>query len=305
MLQPVDQGQPTGFAGYLPATTAVQVPSYQPQLQPMANEHEGFAVSGNNLSQTQNANVTAQLQQLQMAPVAIPDSQAVPPSMPQQQFVPQTAVTQQPIAPQQVALQQITVQQITPQQVVEPQFQPPSNPPTFVANATSVSSETPVGSFESGLVRKQPTTGLGVGNSLGVVAAVSDKPTAATLPSIALDGYCPVSLAQTAKWVKGNTAITMEYNGVVFRFATAEAQNTFATNPGLYAPVLRGNDAVELLTNRREVAGHRKFGAWYHGQVFLFANAENYEKFQNNPELYAFQARQTANTLAAAHSPTY
>ena len=191
---------------------------------------------------------------------------------------------------------------LSPQSVQLP-MQPQLNQPTFVAAATPVSPAVPVGTFDNGMVRKQPTTGLGGGNSLGVVATVNDRSMAVQLPNIALDGYCPVTLAQTAKWVRGNAEVTTEYDGMVFRFASVESRNAFAANPGLYAPVLRGHDAVELLTNRREVSGHRKFGAWYHGHVFLFANAENYEKFQNNPELYAFQAQQSTNALTASTNP--
>ncbi|MCL2622378.1 MAG: thioredoxin family protein [Planctomycetaceae bacterium] len=266
--------------------------------------------------------------------------QAVPSPMSQSQFVPQTAgeqqfaVAQQPI--QSVQLQQVVEPQfqvatqpstgwgyqnpLHSQEQPMPHFtavaqnplvqqndvqltQPQSNQSGFTASSLSASPVVSVGSFESGMVRKQPTPGLGGGISLGVVAAVNDKPTEVQLPSIALDGFCPVSLAQTAKWVKGSAEITTEYDGVVFRFASVEKQNAFAVNPGLYAPVMRGRDAVELLTNRRDVSGQRKFGAWYHGHVFLFSNAENYEKFQNNPELYAFQANQSANSLAASVNP--
>ena len=157
------------------------------------------------------------------------------------------------------------------------------------------------GAWEADAIRKQPAPGLGAGVSLGIVTATSDKPVTPQMPIVALDGYCAVSLSQQAKWIKGNAEITSEYDGGVFRFASVEAQNAFLANPELYAPVLRGIDVVELLTSRREVAGSRKFGGWYHGRVFLFTSAENYEKFQNNPDLYAFQITQSTNTLATAY----
>ena len=158
------------------------------------------------------------------------------------------------------------------------------------------------GIWETDTIRKQPAPGLGAGVSLGIVTATSDKPVTPQMPIVALDGYCAVSLSQQAKWIKGNTEITTEYDGTVFRFASVEAQNAFFVNPELYAPALRGIDVVELLTSRREVTGSRKFGGWYHGRVFLFTNAENYEKFQNNPDLYAFQITQPTKTLATAYS---
>ena len=163
------------------------------------------------------------------------------------------------------------------------------------------------GIWEADAIRKQPAPGLGAGVSLGIVTATNNKPVTPQMPIVALDGYCAVSLSQQAKWIKGNTEITTEYDGAVFRFASVETQNAFLVNPELYAPVLRGVDVVELLTSRREVTGSRKFGGWYHGRVFLFTSAENYEKFQNNPDLYAFQITQPSNTLATArpvHRPT-
>jgi len=322
-----------------------------------ANYSEGVAMSGNNTDQLQNANVTAQLQQLQAISALVPENPAVfqeiqtPSSMPlyvePQSLESQIADVQQRMVNPLATLQPT----VEPQYDVEPQFHevpfqspvfrasqnvfaaqdqwstqypvmphamspsamtPQNEPvpvllqpyqPTMVANSTSVPPTVSVGSFDNGMVRKQPTPGLGAGTSLGVLAAVSDKSALGQMPTIALDGYCPVSLAHQAKWVKGNTEIVSEYDGVVYRFASIEAQHAFTVNPGLYAPVLRGNDAVELLTNRRGVAGQRKFGAWYHGRVFLFSNAENYEKFQNNPDGYAFQVEQSTNTLAASHTP--
>ncbi len=297
----------TGFAGY-----AMSAPTAVP---PSQDESEGFAVSGQS-SQPQNPTVAARLQQIQVQQIqpvqsagnSVPNPSPMNPpqgTMPQEYAQPMTAGQQQPYmnsAPAQSPMQETSMAQTiqpAPQAVVEPQMQQPM--PSYAASAAPNMS---VGSFENGIVRKQPTTGLGAGTSLGVIAAVSETPGAVQRPTVALDGYCPVSLAQAAQWVKGNADITTEYDGVLFRFASAEMQNAFAVNPSLYAPVLRGNDVVELLTNRREVAGQRKFGAWYHGQVFLFANAENYGKFQTNPELYAFQAQQPANTLAT-HRPTH
>ena len=290
--------QPTDFSDL----SVLQVSPYLQPSQHISSDSEGYAVSGNSNVNQENANVTAQLHQLQAALGSIPNHQVVQPSQPQQFMPPQVAEEQhfavaQPIQP-------TVSQQMVLQQIVEPQpAQSILNQSSLFAAAPPASPMVPSGSYENGIVRKQPTPGLGAGNSLGVVAATSEKPTAIQMPTIALDGFCPVSLAQTAKWVKGNAEIMTEYDGVLFRLASVEARNVFANNPSLYAPVLRGNDVVELLTNRREVTGQRKFGAWYQGQVFLFTSAENYEKFQYNPELYAFQTQQSTNALAVSLNP--
>ena len=284
-------------------------------------EMEGFAVSGKTVvPASQNA-------------VNFEDRMI----MPTQYAVPQNTVAQntasQMFQPQHTEQQQIAQTQVGPYQFVQSQPQPQPEPlhpvastmqpaeatpgtfvpnmptpemgtvSTFVSNAATQNSVTP-GSFDTGIVRKQPNTGLGAGLSLGVLTSTDQKTPTALMPTIALDGYCPVSLAQKAKWVKGSTDISTEYEGIIFRFASEEGKVAFAANPELYAPVLRGIDVVELLTNRRETTGSRKFGAWYHGRVFLFVNADNYEKFQNNPELYAFLANQSQSDKALASTRT-
>jgi len=290
--------QPTDFSDL----SVLQASPYQQPSQHISSDSEGYAVSGNSNVNQENANVTAQLHQLQTALGSIPNHHAVQPSLPQQ-FMPPQVTEEQHFAVTQ-PIQPTVSQQMVLQQTVEPQpAQSILNQSSLFAAASPASPMLPSGSYENGIVRKQPTPGLGAGNSLGVVAAVSEKPTAIQMPTIALDGFCPVSLAQTAKWVKGNIEITTEYEGILFRFASDEARNAFANNPRLYAPVLRGSDAVELLTNRREVIGQRKFGAWYHGQVFLFTNEENYEKFHINPAFYAFHTQQSTNALATARNP--
>ena len=316
--QPINTGQATDFSGF----SVAQSSPFQQPSQHLLDESEGYAVSGNsNVHQTgihqASANVTSPLPQQQTTLGSIPIPQAVQSSVPQQ-FSPQQSMSQQNVVEQKFAATQLfqptisqqqvpqpmVSQQVNPQQTVEPQpAQPVWNPSSWIASAPLDSPMASAGTFENGMIRKQPTPGMGAGNSLGVIAAVSVTSPMVQMPTIALDGYCPVSLAQTAQWVKGNAEITMEYDGILFRFVSVEARNAFANHPRLYAPVLHGNDAVELLTNRREVTGQRKFGAWYHGQVFLFTSAENYEKFQNNPELYAFQTQQPTNALSVARSP--
>lgn len=286
--QAVVQQQGNGFADYALNAQPMNTQFANAQIMPAQDEQEGFAVSGKSNPQ-QVSPVFYQAQQ-QFAVAQMPDG------------------TQQAVQP--VAAQPPLVAGMTPDMMTAtavPGTQDQITQQTTMMQTTSpsmpvVTPGTVGGTFETDAIRKQPTIGLGAGTSLGIVAAVSGKPLSVQMPTVALDGYCAVSLSQQAKWLKGSPEITTEYDGVIFRFATLEARDAFAVNPELYAPVLRGNDAVELLTSRREVSGSRKFGAWYHGRVFLFSNVENYEKFQNNPELYAFQAQHPGNALAATRS---
>jgi len=156
------------------------------------------------------------------------------------------------------------------------------------------------GTLENGTIYKQPLPGLGGGTSFGVVAAVKNDAQPQPQAEVGLDGYCPVSLTEKTQWVKGNPEITAQYEGVLFRFASAESQIKFTSRPEFYAPILKGLDVVEWTVNRRNVPGIRKFGGWYRGKIFLFVNAENYEKFRANPEFYLQKFQQTTPTIAAA-----
>ncbi|MDR1384245.1 MAG: thioredoxin family protein [Planctomycetaceae bacterium] len=172
----------------------------------------------------------------------------------------------------------------------------------FVAHSNSASTTEIVstsGVIENGHPRKQPVTGLEAGMSFGVLSSINNDVSEQHKP-LALDGYCPIALAEKTEWVKGNPAITVEYEGVVFRFCSAESQIKFTSRPEIYAPIIKGHDVVEWIINRHEISGNRKFGAWYYGRIFLFANSENYEKFKTNPEFYAQPFLQTSTIIASA-----
>ena len=58
--------------------------------------------------------------------------------------------------------------------------------------------------------------------------------------SVALDGYDPVAYFTDGKPVEGRSEITHEWNGAVWRFATAEHRDLFVADPAKYAPQYGG-----------------------------------------------------------------
>ena len=46
-----------------------------------------------------------------------------------------------------------------------------------------------------------------------------------------LDGYCPVTLWKSRKWIKGTSEHQAEFRGQVYHFATAEAHDEFEADP--------------------------------------------------------------------------
>ncbi len=104
--------------------------------------------------------------------------------------------------------------------------------------------------------------------------------------SLALEGYCPVSLQKMNKWVKGNPAIQATFDGHTYYFANEEGKQMFAEDPAKYAPVLGGDCVVSLAKMGKRVPGNIRQAVLQEGRLFLFANAEGKKMFQADPQAY-------------------
>lgn len=108
----------------------------------------------------------------------------------------------------------------------------------------------------------------------------------AETPMIALDGYCPVALAATRKWVKGDAAFSAEHRGQIYYLSSAEQKSAFEADPRKYVPQLLGCDPVILRDTDLAVPGSIRFGAYYDDELFLFATQENRTAFKSEPQRY-------------------
>lgn len=115
-------------------------------------------------------------------------------------------------------------------------------------------------------------------------------PTTNAAPSekllVGLDRYSPVALAKYRQWRKGKTDYALVYQGVVYLLCDEDEYREFQANPGKYAPRLLGCDPVILWNSDRAVPGSTQFGAYFDGELFLFASAENRDRFKANPTLF-------------------
>lgn len=100
---------------------------------------------------------------------------------------------------------------------------------------------------------------------------------------VAMEGYCPVSLWRTRKWVRGKTEFGADYQGVRFYFASLEDRDDFIADPVRYAPQLLGCDPVALWETERAIAGTSKFAAYFNGELFLFNSVANRDRFKASP----------------------
>ena len=108
-------------------------------------------------------------------------------------------------------------------------------------------------------------------------------------PPLGLDGYCPVTLVERERWVKGDPKFGAHHQGRTYLFASAEAQAKFLQDQGYqkYAPALSGFDPVKYAERGELVDGKRVHGVFFHNQVFLFADEAGLQQFWADPERYA------------------
>jgi thioredoxin-related protein/YHS domain-containing protein len=117
---------------------------------------------------------------------------------------------------------------------------------------------------------------------------------------LAIEGYCPVILCKKEEWVPGNPAYYAMYRGQVYRFSSQEAMTEFLKSPLQFAPVAMGEDVVMMIDRNKKICGSRKYGVWFGGRVYLFANKESLNNFIAKPDYYANIAQ---NYEAAFKSP--
>ncbi|EAQ81435.1 probable protein disulfide-isomerase [Blastopirellula marina DSM 3645] len=111
-------------------------------------------------------------------------------------------------------------------------------------------------------------------------------------PQFALDGYCPVTLAEGMKWQKGDARWGAVHQGRVYLFASDAEQRKFLASPDRFSPVLSGNDPVAYLEQGRLVEGDRAHGLTYNGVLYLFSSEESLKTFWGSPQRYAAQVQQ-------------
>lgn len=122
-------------------------------------------------------------------------------------------------------------------------------------------------------------------NRAAVPRAVSPRPAQQQAP-LALEGYCPVSIVAMKKWVKGDPAYQMAYDGRSYLFADEQGRRMFQADPAKYVPALGGDCAVALVKMDRRIPGNIRYASYHDGRLFLFSNADARKMFQAEPAAY-------------------
>jgi YHS domain-containing protein/thiol-disulfide isomerase/thioredoxin len=111
-------------------------------------------------------------------------------------------------------------------------------------------------------------------------------------PPLGFDGYCPVSMRNTWKWIAGNPQYGIVHRGRTYWFAGPDEQKQFWTDPDRYTPALSGMDPVLAIDHQQQVPGKREHSLDYDGLFYMFASEATLQQFTANPQRYAANIRQ-------------
>ena len=102
-------------------------------------------------------------------------------------------------------------------------------------------------------------------------------------PVVGLDGFSPVALVKSRKWIRGSASHAWEFRGVPYFLSSREELLEFRKSPESYAPKLLGCDPVILWETDRAIAGTTDFAAFYDDELYLFKSDERRKQFKANP----------------------
>jgi protein disulfide-isomerase len=157
-------------------------------------------------------------------------------------------------------------------------------PPAVAANPAGPATPSP-----------QPAPGAAPGLS---TAPATPAAPGAPMPQLGLDGFCPVRLVETQKWVPGDRRWGVIHQGRVYLFSGPNEQARFYANPDMYAPVISGNDVIVALETGQMVPGLRQHGVYYGNHIYLFSSEQSLQKFEREPERYVAAVQQVLRNNA-------
>ena len=142
-----------------------------------------------------------------------------------------------------------------------------------------------------GTARAQTRARASGAGSEKATAAASDKTADEPLAeaAIAVSGYCPVSLVEERKLVKGRSEHAVVHEGRTYHFASPAASERFRQQPARYVPWSGGTCPVTQLEQGLAKPGDPRWGVLYAGRLFLCASEEDRRRFVANPGRFADQ----------------
>jgi protein disulfide-isomerase len=173
--------------------------------------------------------------------------------------------------------------------------QQPFAPPSTPAPATPMGYDrSPLQAAATGAAVSPPASQMAAANARQ--PAPSSGPDARQLPPgappLGFDGYCPVSMRNSWKWVAGDPRYGVVHRGHTYWFAGPAEQKQFWTDPDRYTPALSGMDPVLKIDHQQDVPGKREHSLDYDGMFYMFASEATLQQFTANPQRYSTSVRQ-------------
>lgn len=123
-------------------------------------------------------------------------------------------------------------------------------------------------------------------------AAVDTRQLPPGSPPLGFDGYCPVSMRNSWKWVPGDPRWGIVHRGRTYWFAGQTEQQQFWSDPDRFSPALSGMDPVMAIDHQQQVPGKREHSIDYDSLFYMFSSEATLAQFTANPERYAAGVRQ-------------
>ena len=124
---------------------------------------------------------------------------------------------------------------------------------------------------------------------------VSTGTTTAGAP-LGLHGVDAVALATLNAVAEGDAAHTVVHDGVAYYFTTAQSANLFKSAPEKYAPQYGGFCAFAVALGKK-LDGDPHYADIVDGKLYLFVNAEIFEKYKKDSKRILAKAEATWSSI--------
>ena len=124
-----------------------------------------------------------------------------------------------------------------------------------------------------------------------VAQSSSGKPSAAATRISVFRDLCPVSLVSQGVAVKGQAAVSADYEGYRLYFRGEEQKRTFLANPERFWPAVDGVCVVSAVEDQEVRYGQLQHAVAYGGRIWLFATAEHLDRFLQDTNGYVERLR--------------
>ena len=150
------------------------------------------------------------------------------------------------------------------------------------------------------------TPAMTVGHRNAVASVEADTAEPVNQPrTLAMDGYCAVTLLERNEWVEGNPQFGVIHLGHLYLFVDGDAMQRFLADPEPFTPVLNGIDVVRFFEEKRIVQGKRDFGVRdpENNRMFFFADEAALIHFEDQHARYTEAAISVTRRAAAEANP--